>query len=94
MKREDEISHEIIAAAIEVHKTLGGPGLLESVYEEALVCELQLRGLKVVRQKEVPITYKGYRLGTPLRLDLIVDELVIIEAKPPPSIIRSSKVSA
>ncbi len=71
----------VVDAAIEVHRTLGGPGLLESVYEEALTWELTERGLLIERQKEVPINYKGKRLGTPLRIDLLVDELVIVECK-------------
>ena len=79
--REDEISYEIIGAAIEVHKTLGGPGLLESVYEEALAWELQNRGLLVERQVTVPIRYKDQILATPLRVDLLVEKLVIVENK-------------
>lgn len=79
--REDEISYEIIGAAIEVHKTLGGPGLLESVYEEALVCELKNRGLLVQRQVVVPLKYKEQTLATPLRVDVLVEKLVIVENK-------------
>ena len=56
---ENEISKVIVDSAIEVHRELGGPGLLESVYEEALVEELTRRGLKVERQLQVPIIYKG-----------------------------------
>ena len=67
--------------AIEVHRTLGGPGLLESVYEEALTWELEQRGLLVERQAEVPVTYKGLQLATPLRLDMRIDKLVIVENK-------------
>ena len=67
--------------AIEVHRELGGPGLLESAYEEALVHELHLRGLKVERQQSVPIHYKGVKLGTPLRLDLRVEGKVIVDTK-------------
>lgn len=78
---ENEISGEIVAAAVEVHRTLGGAGLLESVYEQALVLELGLRGLGVVRQKAVPVVYKGNRLGVDLRLDLLVEGLVIVECK-------------
>ena len=70
---ENEISRIILDAAIEVHRTLGGPGLLESVYEEALAWELQNRGLNVQRQKLVPVVYKGETLATPLRLDLLVE---------------------
>lgn len=81
MVREDELSYVIIGAAIEVHRTLGGPGLLESVYEEAMVWELQSRGLKIERQVEVPVNYKGHSLATPLRVDLLVERLVIVENK-------------
>lgn len=78
---EDQISKLIVEAALEVHKTLGGPGLLESVYEEALVWELERRGLQVERQVTIPIRYKAQKLGTPLRADLIVNGKVIIECK-------------
>jgi len=78
---ENEISKQVVDAAIEVHRTLGGPGLLESVYEEALAWELQHRGLKVARQILVPIRYKGRELGNPLRLDLLVEDKVIVETK-------------
>ena len=78
---ENEISKIILDAAIEVHRTLGGPGLLESVYEEALAWELTDRGLTVERQKLVPIEYKGHTLGIPLRLDLLVNGKVIVECK-------------
>ena len=78
---ENEISRYIVDCAIEVHRTLGGPGLLESVYEEALAWELRQRGLPVERQLAVPITYKGQELATPFRLDMLVEELVIVENK-------------
>ena len=78
---ENQVSRVIVEAAIEVHRTLGGPGLLESVYEEALAWELVHRGLSVERQKEVPIIYKNQTLGMPLRLDLLVNEIVIVECK-------------
>ena len=76
----NKISYEIRGAIYEVYKTLG-PGLLESVYEEALVYELEQRGLKVERQKQVPIIYKGNALKTDLRLDLLVEDQVIVELK-------------
>ncbi len=76
----NEITYEIRGAIYDVYKALG-PGLLESVYEEALVFELQSRGLKTERQKRVPITYKGNILNTDLRLDLLVEDSVIIELK-------------
>lgn len=79
--RENEISKVIVEAAIEVHRQLGGPGLLESAYTEPLCWELEQRGLQVERELKVPLLYKGQRLATPLRLDLLVDKLVIVEAK-------------
>lgn len=77
---ENEISEKIIGAAIEVHRILG-PGLLESVYEDALCHELHLRGIKFARQKNVPIPYKEVKLGTDLRLDLLVENKVIVDIK-------------
>ena len=78
---ENEISKIIVDSAIEVHRTLGGPGLLEGVYEEALAWELASRGLRVERQLEVELSYKENKLATPLRLDLLVERLVIVEVK-------------
>ena len=78
---ENETSGLVLNAAIEVHRTLGGPGLLESVYEEALAWELSNAGLAVARQKQVPIDYKGTILRTPLKLDLLINGSVIVECK-------------
>ena len=64
-----------------VHKTLGGPGLLESVYQDSLVYELQTRGLRVEKEVQVPVTYKGVIVGDPLRIDILVEGKVIIECK-------------
>ena len=77
---DNDITYEIRGAIFDVYNELG-PGLLESVYEEALAFELEQRGLEVVRQMEVPIMYKGNELKTPLRLDLMVNDRVIIELK-------------
>ena len=77
---DSDISYKIRGAIFNVYNFLG-PGLLESVYEEALVYELKQLGLKVERQKEVPIKYKDTILNTALRLDLIVEDKVIIELK-------------
>jgi len=77
---ENEISFQIRGAIYDVYKKLG-PGLLESVYEEALAYELKKRGLRVERQKEVPILYDGILLSTPLKIDLLVENKVIIELK-------------
>jgi len=80
-ERENRVSAVIVDAAIEVHRVLGGPGLLESVYEEALAWELSNRGLDVKRQVALPIQYKGVRLASPLAIDLLVDTCVILENK-------------
>jgi GxxExxY protein len=80
-KRENQISAVIWDCAIEVHRTLGGPGLLESVYEECLVWEIRQKSLKVERQVQRPISYKGNLIASPLTIDMIVDGLVIVENK-------------
>ncbi|MCH8840945.1 MAG: GxxExxY protein [Planctomycetes bacterium] len=77
---ENDISGRVIGCAIEVHRQLG-PGLLESVYEEALCYELTQSGLSYKRQQQVPISYKSLSLATPLRLDLIIEEKLILEIK-------------
>ena len=78
---ENEISKVILDAAIAVHTELGGPGLLESYYENALKYELELRGLKVQTQMLVPVMYKGRVIGDPYRLDMLVEDKVIVECK-------------
>ena len=78
--KDSNITYQIRGAIYDVYKALG-PGLLESVYEEALVLELEQRGLKVERQKQVPILYKGNLLKTELRLDLLVEDRIIVELK-------------
>jgi GxxExxY protein len=78
---ENKLSSCIIDAAIEVHTVLGGPGLLESVYEIALAEELQRRSIPFQRQLVVPVNYKGKIIGEAFRLDLIVDNTVIVEVK-------------
>ena len=77
---ENDLTYQIRGAIYDVYKELG-PGLLESVYEEALTFELGQRGLQVQRQLQVPITYKGNVLKTELRLDLLVENQVIVELK-------------
>ena len=78
---ENEIGQIIVDAAVEVHRELGGPVLLESVYEEALVEELTRRGLQIERQVPGPLFYKGKRLATPLRLDLRINGLGLVDNK-------------
>ena len=81
IKKLNILSGQILDAAIEAHRTLGGPGLLEVVYEEALVHELKLRSIVTERQKPVPIQYKGCTLKKPLILDLLVSKTIIVEIK-------------
>jgi GxxExxY protein len=75
-----DITEKVISAAIEVHRLLG-PGLLESVYQQAMQYELGQQGLAFEAQIQVPVMYKGQNLATPLRLDLLVAEVVIVEIK-------------
>ncbi len=77
---EGELTERIIGAAIEVHKSLG-PGLLESAYEECMCHEFRLRGIPFSRQQALDIMYKGSAVGSAYKLDLLVDERVIVELK-------------
>ena len=76
----DPLAKEIVDAAYRVHETLG-PGLLESVYETCLCMELSERRIPIKRQVQVPIYYRGQQIEPGLRIDLIVDGLVIVELK-------------
>jgi GxxExxY protein len=76
----NELSSKIIGAAIEVHKALG-PGLLESAYEECMCHELSLRGLSFERQKRLPVVFKGKELDCGYRLDIVVENAIILELK-------------
>lgn len=78
---ENELCTTIIGAAIEVHKHLGGPGLLESIYEDALCHELTLKKLDIKRQVSIPVIYKGVIIHDPLYLDILVEKKIIIEVK-------------
>ncbi len=78
--RLDQMSRRIIGAAIEVHRHLG-PGLLESAYQSCLAFELKQRGLRVEEQKPLPVTYKDVKLDSGYRLDLVVEDEVIVEVK-------------
>ena len=75
-----DLSHEIIKAALKVHSVLG-PGLLESAYEACLLYELQRTGFKVAAQVALPIVYEGVRLDIGYRIDLLVEERVLMELK-------------
>ena len=76
----NEVSFKILGCAIEVHKHLG-PGLLESIYETCFIEELENAGLSVQSQLYLPIIYKGKNLGNKLKLDILVNDLVIVENK-------------
>jgi GxxExxY protein len=76
----NNLTSDIIGAAIEVHKDIG-PGLLESAYEECLCYELGLRGVSYERQKPLPVVYKGKELDCGYRLDLVVERAFILELK-------------
>ena len=76
----NKLSHEIIGAAIEVHRTLG-PGLLESSYHECLCRELLVRDIPFEREKPLPLEYKGIRLECGYRIDILVAGLVVVEVK-------------
>ena len=80
MKKENEISNIIIGKAIEVHRQLG-PGLLESAYQECLRYELINEGLKVEKEKALPIIYKDIKLDHGYRIDLLVENKIVIELK-------------
>jgi len=76
----NDITGQIVDAAMKVHTVLG-PGLLESTYEACLTFELSKRGLRVQRQVELPVMYDGVRIDVGYRIDLLVEELVIVESK-------------
>lgn len=78
---ENELSKIIVDSAIEVHRRLGGAGLLEGVYKESLFGELKSRKLFVEKEMEVPVIFKEHPLTTPLSLDILVEKKVIIDAK-------------
>lgn len=76
----EPLSHAVIGAAIEVHRCLG-PGMLESAYEECLVYELQSKGIQVKRQVPVPVVYKDVRLECGYRIDVLVEDTIVVELK-------------
>jgi len=80
MLREGELTEAIIGAAIEVHRALG-PGLLESAYEQCLCHELSLQNLEFRRQVELPVRYKSVQLDCGYRIDVLVEERVVVELK-------------
>jgi GxxExxY protein len=80
MQHAQELSRVIIGAAIDVHRALG-PGLLESAYKSCLTIELAARGLRVERERQLPLVYRGRQAGVGYRLDLLVEEQIIVEVK-------------
>ena len=86
----NELTGEIISAAIKVHKVMG-PGLFESVYEEVLAYELTKRGFKAERQVDVPVYYEDVKMGTGFRADIFVNDEVIVEVKSVEKIVPLNK---
>lgn len=79
--QDNSLSYKIIGASIEMHRTLGGPGLLESIYESALCHELSLLGLNIQTQVPMDVNYKGAKIRDPLFLDILVENKIIVEVK-------------
>ena len=79
-KQIDELSYQIIGAAIEVHKHIG-PGMLESVYQTCLEIELTTRGLSFQQELEIPIEYKGYHVQSLFRCDFFIENQIVVELK-------------
>ncbi len=76
----NELSYKVVGAAIEVHRAMG-PGLLESIYEDCMIAELKLRGIKTQCQVRVPLVYKGQELHSDYLIDLLIEEEIILELK-------------
>jgi len=79
-KQINDLAYKIVGCAIEVHKHLG-PGLLESVYQKCFIDELNSKGLKVKSEVQLPVVYKGKDLGNLLRIDVLVEDIIIVELK-------------
>jgi len=79
-KKVNDLAYKIVSCAIEVHKQLG-PGLLESIYEECFIEELKANGFDVISQEKIPLVYKGKILKTDLKLDILVNNCIIVELK-------------
>src|ERR1700748_3852443 len=79
-EKADRLSHDVIGAAIEVHR-LKGPGLIESIYERCMLRELELRSIPAITQQVVRIEYKGLLFDEPLRFDIMVDSCLLLELK-------------
>lgn len=81
ISKENKLREAVIGAAIEVHQELGGPGMLERVYEEALMYELKERGICYTNQLSIPVNYKTKTLANPVYLDLLIEKSLIVEVK-------------
>lgn len=79
-EKADHLSHQVIGAAMDVHRILG-PGLLESAYEECLCRELSIRNIPYLRQVALPLEYKGVNIDCAYRIDILVDDCLILEIK-------------
>lgn len=79
-KQINDLAYKVVACAIEVHKHLG-PGLLESIYQECFIEELKIVGFDVQSQEKIPLVYKGRLLKTDLKLDILVNDCIIVELK-------------
>ena len=88
---ENLLSARVLDAAIEVHRILGGPGLLESLYEDALFQELRLRDISALSQVQIPVLYKKCKLRDSMRLDILVDHKIIIEVKATETVLNIHK---
>jgi GxxExxY protein len=79
-RQDNSLTGQIVDSAFAVHRTLG-PGLLESVYEQCLACELSARNIMLQRQVALPVTYRNIRIDAGFRMDMLVDGLVVVEIK-------------
>ena len=79
-KELNNMAYKVVSCAIEVHKLLG-PGLLESIYEECFIEELKSTGFRIISQEKIPLVYKGKILKSELKLDILVNECIIVELK-------------
>ena len=79
-QKADRLTSRVIGAAIEVHRHKG-PGLIESIYEKCLIRELELQGIPAINQQHVAVEYKGFVFEEPLRLDILVDNCLLLELK-------------
>jgi GxxExxY protein len=89
-QKANALSYKVIGAAIEVHKTMGS-GLYEAIYEKCLMRELELQNISAINQMIVPVKYKGFTFSEKLRLDVIVDDCLILELKSVENVVPAHK---